>query len=90
MALASAPMKGHLHSTCGRYGAMGPHVVRSGVCGARMPPWARWSALDEVQETQHAANSVTDRMGTRFNRGAACRNRTDDLFITSESLYRLS
>jgi hypothetical protein len=23
-------------------------------------------------------------------RGAACRNRTDDLFITSESLYRLS
>ena len=22
--------------------------------------------------------------------GAACRNRTDDLFITSESLYRLS
>jgi hypothetical protein len=26
----------------------------------------------------------------RASRGAACRNRTDDLFITSESLYRLS
>jgi hypothetical protein len=25
-----------------------------------------------------------------FEGGAACRSRTDDLFITSESLYRLS
>ncbi len=28
--------------------------------------------------------------GLRHHIGAACRNRTDDLFITSESLYRLS
>jgi hypothetical protein len=27
---------------------------------------------------------------TGISVGAACRNRTDDLFITSESLYRLS
>ena len=28
--------------------------------------------------------------GRRFGVGAACRNRTDDLLITSETLYRLS
>ena len=32
----------------------------------------------------------TCRSGMDFEGGAACRNRTDDLFITSETLYRLS
>jgi hypothetical protein len=38
----------------------------------------------------HLLRHHSCRSGLKFESGAACRNRTDDLFITSESLYRLS
>ena len=40
----------------------------------------------KVAPSQHGS----DRALTWGCGGAACRNRTDDLFITSEALYRLS
>ena len=36
------------------------------------------------------SHSVKEDPDSHIEVGAACRNRTDDLFITSESLYRLS
>ena len=54
--------------------ALAAHDVGGATCASE-----RWR-LEQVEA----------RIEAQLAGGAACRNRTDDLFITSESLYRLS
>ncbi|VXB05326.1 conserved hypothetical protein [Curtobacterium sp. 8I-2] len=58
-------------------------------------PRERQGSVPRVRDTDFVRNTKTPVRATscgpdRGVHGAACRNRTDDLFITSESLYRLS
>ena len=49
-----------------------------------------WLTRDASRRSRQAVEALSHGPLTWAFAGAACRNRTDDLLITSESLYRLS